>query len=286
MNDNAHTNVAPRKGISPRGFADRPVSMSFTLRNASGTILASWHGDTRYYAASTMKLAVAMAVLQRIDHGAWPLDLALPATHQWHSGAGGMFGMDDEDVDPLFPAAGESITIRELVNTMIERSCNESTNMLMELVGIDAIHNICRQCGMRDLHVDRLIGDVAAARATGISNQVTTDDLSSLMVQAVRGDWLTTQSTDFLRAALRRQQFPVIAPILPELPGNENAADIDWGSKSGWVDGIRHDVAFIGDPDGEDWHVLAICSSGYRDDEAITAVQAVAAAALQPIVCR
>ena len=43
--------------------------------------------------------------------------------------------------------------------------------------------------------------------------------------------------------------------------------DVDHGSKSGWVDGYRHDVAFR-DPDGEELHVLAAMTSGLQPQEA------------------
>ena len=262
------------------GVDGRPIALSFTLRNMEGDILSSYHGTYRYYAASTMKLAVALTVLHTVDDGRLALDDAIPATHRYPSAAGGSFRFDEEDSDPLFPAEGDSISVRELLESMIERSCNESTNMLMGMVGIEAIHEMCARCGLHDMHVDRLIGDVAAARATGISNEVTSDDLSWLMVQAVRGDYLAAASTKLLRNALRQQRYPVIADVLPEL-GKQN---VDWGSKSGWVDGIRHDVAFLGDPDDPHSLVLCVLSSGIEDEAAIAAEHAIAAGLLEPLL--
>ncbi|WP_316249123.1 serine hydrolase [Brachybacterium sp. Z12] len=43
---------------------------------------------------------------------------------------------------------------------------------------------------------------------------------------------------------------------------------VPWGSKSGWVEGYRHDVAFVGDPDGPGLRVLAVMTGGLDQDEA------------------
>ena len=51
------------------------------------------------------------------------------------------------------------------------------------------------------------------------------------------------------------------------------------GSKSGWVDGIRHDVAFVGEP-GPDALVVAVCTRGYEEPDAEEALRALGALAL------
>lgn len=264
------------------GVGGRPVAVSATLRDQDGRVLFSWHGDRLYYAASTMKLAVAMAALRQVDEGRFSLNQTTPALHEWASDGGGTITIDDpDDADPEYPADDAPITVAALITGMIERSSNECTNTLMRLVGIDAIHTMTYECGMRRLHVDRLINDVAGVRATGLRNEVTSDDLSSLMVQAARGDRLSPASTAFLRDVLRGQQYPDIARVLPTLTGG---VPVDWGSKSGWVPGISHDVAFVGDPAGGHWHALAVCTSGFGEVEGAAVIRAVAAAALGPLL--
>ena len=54
---------------------------------------------------------------------------------------------------------------------------------------------------------------------------------------------------------------------------------VPYGSKSGWVDGIRHDVAFVGGP-GPDALVVAVCTRGYDEPEAEETLQALGALAL------
>lgn len=251
----------------------RPISISYTLRAAKGDVIAAYQGRTRYYAASTMKLAVALATARLIDTGTLAWTDQLPASHTYHSAVGGVFTFDPDDIDPLFPADGVPISIRELVTCMIDRSCNEATNMLLEHIGVAAAEDTCRLCGLHDMHVDRLIGDVAAAKQTGISNEVTTDDLSEIMRRIVRGTHTSETATSVLRHALMNQQYAVIGPQLGD--------DVVWGSKSGWVDGINHDVAFIGDPDSDDMQVLAVCTSGYGEEQAHDIIRALTHALLR-----
>ncbi|MGO2534966.1 MAG: serine hydrolase, partial [Brachybacterium tyrofermentans] len=70
----------------------------------------------------------------------------------------------------------------------------------------------------------------------------------------------TTEPVELARSVLRAQRIPVIAAAL--------ADGVDWGSKSGWVDGYRHDVAFVGDPDSAELRVLAVMTAGLAPEAA------------------
>lgn len=256
-------------------YSDGTGVVAYTLRQADGTVVSSRNGDIQMYAASTIKLAVAMAVIKQVDAGRLSWEETIPATHEFESGVGGRFSLLDQDdeYDELFPESGTPMSIRDLVEIMIDRSSNEATDMLLERIGIPVVQGFCGECGMELLHIERLIGDIAA-RAQGRPNEVTTDELSLLMLQAVHGDWTSREHRDFLRGALSRQVYPVIADELP--PGTP------WGSKSGSVIGIEHDCAFIGDPDSDDLLVLAVCTRGYEELPAQEIIKAVADAVLTP----
>lgn len=252
-------------------YSDGTAQISFTLRDSSGEILARRAGERVFYAASTIKLAVAVAVIEEIEAGSLAWTQVVPATHTFVSATGASFSIadDPDEVDDEIPEVGTPMSVRQLLDAMIERSSNEATNMLLGLIGIPRVQRSCREHGMSSLHIERLIGDIAA-RNRGLPNEVTTDDLSKLMLEAVRGDWAARSDTEILRQALSRQRYATIASEVPR--------GMAWGSKSGFVDGIEHDVAFIGDPDSTDLRVLAVCSRGYAPDAAQEAIRAVAAA--------
>lgn len=256
-------------------YSDGTGIVAYALRDADGTVVSRRNSDVRMYAASTIKLAVAMAVIKQVDAGSLSWDETIPATHEFESGVGGRFSLLDQDdeYDKLFPAVGTPMSIRDLLEIMIDRSSNEATDMLLERIGLAAVQELCRECDMSLLHIERLIGDIAA-RAQGRPNEVTADELSALMLQAVHGDWTSREHRDVLRGALSRQVYPVIADELP--------AGTYWGSKSGSVTGIEHDCAFIGDPDGDDLLVLAVCTRGYEERPAQEIIRTVADAVLTP----
>ncbi|MCH4209345.1 serine hydrolase [Bifidobacterium sp.] len=254
-------------------YSDGTPQISFTLRDSAGNALARRAGERIFYAASTIKLAVAMAAIEEIGAGRLTWKQTVPATHTFESAAGGTFSLadDPEEADNEIPEAGTPMSVRELLDAMIDRSSNEATDMLLGLIGIPRVQRLCKEQGMHRLHIERLIGDIAA-RNRGLPNEVTTDDLSKLMLAAVHGDWSAHNDIEVLRQALSRQRYAVIASELPH--------GVAWGSKSGSVDGIEHDVAFVGDPDSADLRVLAVCTRGYAPDDAHEAIRAVAAAAL------
>lgn len=254
-------------------YSDGTPQISFTMRDSLGEILARRAGERLFYAASTIKLAVAMAVIEEIEAGHLAWEQTVPATHTFVSAAGGIFSLadDPDEADNEIPEVGTPMSVRELLDAMIDRSSNEATDMLLGLIGIPRVQRLCREQGMLRLHIERLIGDVAA-RDRGLPNEVTTDDLSMLMLEAVHSDWAGCGNIGILRRALSRQRYAVIAGELPQ--------GMAWGSKSGSVDGIEHDVAFIGDPDSDDVRVLAVCTRGYAPNDAHEAIRAVAAALL------
>nr|MBA3801050.1 serine hydrolase [Geodermatophilaceae bacterium] len=61
--------------------------------------------------------------------------------------------------------------------------------------------------------------------------------------------------TSWMSAMLGRQHDRLLTAHVPD--------GVPFGSKSGEVDGIRHDVAFVGEP-GPDALVVAVCTRGYE----------------------
>jgi beta-lactamase class A len=112
----------------------------------------------------------------------------------------------------------------------------------------------------------RQYGDSAAAERYGKSNVVTAADLATLMGALVGGRLAGPESTRSMTDLLSRQEDRLLAAEVPE--------GLPWGSKSGSVEAIRHDVAYFGEP-GPSAVVVAVCTSGYPQadaDEAITAI--------------
>lgn len=251
----------------PTAAAPTEVRIAHCLLDADGTVLSSAREEEAFYAASTIKLHVLLAVLREAGAGRVDLDAEVPATRTFTGADGEPFTLAGDHLDPTHPEPGTPIAVRELARRMIDRSSNEATDQLLELVGLPALAAVVGELGLGATRVERAIGD-GSALARGLTNETSAADLARTMHHLVVGLGLAADSRALALEALRAQRIPVIGTVLRE--------DVRWGSKSGWVDGYRHDVAVLEAPDGQELHVLAVLTSGM---EAATADRKVAALA-------
>ena len=244
--------------------------ISYALLDDSGATIAQRHADERFYPASTIKLGVMLAVARAVDAGELSIDDEVEQPAHFVSGIreAPPFALAPDDREEGY-APGSPATIAHLVARMIELSSNEATNILVGLVGLDAVNAAFELCSARSTRMQRLIGDLAAA-AAGRTNWTTAADLARVMRSIVTGESTGAATTSMMRRALMRQRHPRIATALP--------AGATWGSKSGDVPGIGHDVAFVGDPDGGDVRYLAVCTAGYSEQQANEVIAALASA--------
>jgi beta-lactamase class A len=249
------------------------TASGFCLLDAAGRTLAEDAADRPFYAASTIKLAVMAATARLVDAGelAWDDELGLHSSFRSGVAAAPAFAVPPEDRDERMPADGATMTVRGLVRAMIGRSSNEATNVLVERIGLPAVARLLADAEAGGCRMERLLGDIAA-RDAGLSNEVTPRGLARLMLGVVTGALASAAATAVMVEALREQEFPVIAEELP--------AGADWGSKSGWVPGIEHDVAFLGTPGTAGLRVLAVCTAGHPGREGRTEIRRVARALL------
>lgn len=239
------------------------------------------HQDERFYAASTMKVAVMAAVYRAVERGELALTDKVPLTDQFVSVADGstyQLDPDDSDVDESY-AAG-SATVEHLLEQMITVSSNEATNLLIATLGGGDVHagvakaaDAQRQLSATGSQLQRPIGDLTANRA-GLSNLVTAYDLAAGLARLVSGRIAGQEATEAMTGTLRRQQrTETIAAGLP--------SGTRWGGKNGWVDGIRHDSGVVWPPDAAPY-ALAVCTADFDADEtAIALIRTVSARVFQ-----
>ncbi|MBP1325844.1 beta-lactamase class A [Leucobacter exalbidus] len=240
----------------------RNPSLSYTLLDSAGNTTDGYGEEHEYYAASTVKLAVAAAVLLRVDAGTLSLEHTLPSTRTYASRLAGSpaFTIGAGEADPGMPTEGAPVSLSWCLERMITHSSNETTNLLTEFIGLGAVDEACKQLGITEVSMTRLICDYAASQAD-YTHTATTRGLARLVWELTCGEHFSMASREQMLKLLRAQYFPIISAGLPE--------GTAWGSKSGWDDGIRHDVAVIGEPGGSDFRVLAVCTEGFTPRGAI-----------------
>lgn len=251
----------------PTAAAPRTVAVSHCLLDAGGTVLEAEDAGRPYYAASTIKLHVLAAALRAADAGVLDLAAEVPATRTATGADGEPFTLAGDHLEATHPAPGAPITVEELLVRMIDRSSNEATNQVISLIGLDTVAATIAELALPATRVERLIGD-ASALALGRTNETSAADLARTLHRLLvgPGPLLAPASRALALEALRAQRIPVIGTALRD--------GVPYGSKSGWVDGYRHDVALVGDPDAESVRVLAVMTAGMDEAAADEAIRA------------
>jgi beta-lactamase class A len=170
----------------PTAAAPTEVRLAHCLLDADGTVLSAEHAEEPFYAASTIKLHVLLAVLRAAEAGHLDLEAELPVTCTFTGADGQPFTLAGDHLDPTHPAPGTPLAARELAVRMIDRSSNEATDQLLELVGLDAVADVVRELGLAATRVERRIGD-AAALAQGLTNETSAADLARTMHALITG---------------------------------------------------------------------------------------------------
>jgi beta-lactamase class A len=269
----AASRVRPAIGATPM--------LAFAMLDGQGRMLASRNARTVFYAASTVKLGLMLAVVIAAERGELSLHDTLECRRVFFCDSrsrangndrhpGETFRLDPEDSDQLFPAEGTMATIADLVTMMIDRSSNEATNVLFDRIGPEPIAEAFRLCRAQDTRMQRRIGDPCAVRA-GLTNETSAADLAAVMRAIVSGELTTRTNSDWMREVLEAQEHPRIGSVVP--------AGVPWGSKSGDVPGIEHDVAFVGPASSR--RFLAVCTSGFEPEQGREAIKGVAQALLR-----
>ncbi|TDU86698.1 beta-lactamase class A [Kribbella voronezhensis] len=227
------------------------------------------HGAERtHYSASTMKLPVAMAMLRKVDAGELALDQPVTVHNDFASAAGGRFGVNpaEDEAPATWTKLGEQVPLGWLATEMITRSSNLATDLVLELVGIDAANAVLAEYGSGLSAIRRGIDD-AAAQAAGISNEMSAADLAAVLV-AVGNDPAAGYVRDLLAANTWNGEIPAGVPAGTRVE-----------HKNGWDTRIRHDGGVVRPDDAEPF-VLTMCTtSELPDTEAQKLIAAVAAEA-------
>ena len=142
-------------------------------------------------------------------------------------------------------------------------------------MGLPAVNQALADAGATRSTFGRMYSDLAAEQA-GASHRTTAADLCLLMSAVVTGRLAGPERTAWMCELLGRQTDRQLTAAVRG-PGEPGA--VPFGSKSGWVDGIRHDVAFVGEP-GPDALVIAVCTRGYDEQAAEETLKSLGALAV------
>lgn len=222
-----------------------------------------------FHAASTMKVPVMIQLYKQALEGGPVMSERVVVRNTFKSIADGseysLDSADDSDKE-LYKMIGQTRELQELVYSMITRSSNLATNMLIEMADPEKVTQTMRGLGARDIQVLRGVEDNKAYQK-GLNNTTTAYDLMLIfekIAEAKAFSNLTYEvnadASNTMTIILLKQEFNDIIPArLPK--------DVQVAHKTGEISGVRHDAGIVFLPDGRKY-VLVLLSKQLKDEQA------------------
>ena len=210
------------------------------------------NADRWFHAASTIKVAVLLALYDAIDRGELPEDARVHVRNQITSLADSRYFRVDSSRDGnevVYGYVGRTMRIRDLAHHMIVTSSNLATNVLVELLGPEAIRASLARQGVDGVEFRRGVEDDRAWEA-GINNRVTAAGLAELLRQVAEGSAVSEEASAEMLEILHDQRF--VSGIPAGLPEGTRVAN-----KTGEISTVVHDAGVVYLPE-RDPYVLVV----------------------------
>jgi beta-lactamase class A len=241
----ADSSITLRVALEKLARESKARAVAVALLDLESGFRFSLAGDRWFHAASTIKLAVLLAIFRAADEGRLRLDNSLHVRNRFVSTAGGSpFRLDpSSDAMPeLYQAIGRTAKISTLTEGMIVASSNLATNLLLDLLGVEYARNVLRDAQVSGVELRRGVEDETAHKK-GIDNEATADGLLTLL-SALRGDFLKKESREQAIHILLAQRSNSMIPA--GLPAHATVAH-----KTGEISTACHDVGIVYLPERE-----------------------------------
>ncbi len=188
------------------------------------------NADRRFVAASTVKIPIMIELYRQIDAGRHTLSETYTFRAEDRApGSGVMLHLHD----------GMVFTLGDLAYLMISISDNSATNILIDMLGMDAVNATMQRLGMKRSVLGRKMRGHTIPGDAG-ENWATPNDYATVIAALLGNTAAAPDSCRQMVAMLEKQQNQRrIARHLPRENGPR------WGSKTGSVPGVTNDVGFI-----------------------------------------
>ena len=205
-----------------------------------------------FHAASTIKVPVLLAVYEAIEQHRFEPYSRVHVRNRFLSIADGkpfrVSQGSDANAD-VHAAIGRMLTVHELAEHMIVTSSNLATNLLLDLVGVEAARAALGRLHLGGIDLQRGVDDEVAWEA-GINNRVTAAGLCDAMRLIEEGKAISPEASKAMLDILHQQRFRSGIPAgLPE------AARV--AHKTGEISTVAHDAGIVY-LDGRDAYVVVI----------------------------
>ena len=227
--------------------------------------------ERQFHAASTIKVAILLAVGRALDEGRIRADDTLHVRNRFLSALDQTpFRIDAESdgYPQLYRLVGRTAKISDLTEWMIISSSNLATNLLLDHLRVDYALKVLREAGVSGVDLRRGVDDTKA-HGKNLNNETTAQGLLDLFA-VLRGDFLSKASRDLAINILLQQRFNSMIPA--PLPAHASVAH-----KTGEISTACHDAGIVYLPEREPYILVVLTevapeSNGRR--EAIAKISA------------
>lgn len=201
--------------------------------------------------ASTIKLPILYQVWLGAQEGRWRLDDRLTLTRPNKAqGSGVLQDLTD----------GLRLTVRDTAVLMVVISDNTATNMLIDLCSIEQVNQSMIDLEIAGMRLNKKIG----APSELPLGEATPASMARLMELIATRQVLTPEACDEIMEILKRQRYKEnTTRYIAAAESESGEPEVQVASKSGWVRGVRNDVAIIWAPQAT--YLLSMFSGGCRD---------------------
>ncbi len=203
-----------------------PADVSVYYQNLNSRHCWSYQADQDMPAASVIKVAILICLLQQVQRGQLRLTQEIQVEFKHHvGGAGVLFELHD----------GITVTLEDLARLMIVVSDNVASNLLLDTLPAGALQEFFRQQRLAQTQLGRRFMENPRP---GHDNRTSAYDMGIMMAALCREELLDRAHTQLAFSILRRQQYREKIP--QRLPPELSVAH-----KTGELDGVRHDIAIV-----------------------------------------
>src|SRR6266581_6334461 len=252
MTSVAESSTSLRNELEKIACESKASAISVAVLDLESGFRFSLAGDRWFHAASTIKVAVLLAIFRAADEGRLRLDDPLHVRNRFLSIANGSpfrLSPTSDGMPELYRAIGRTVKILALAEGMIAASSNLATNLLLDFVGVEYARDVLRDAQISGVELRRGVQD-ENAHERGIDNEVTADGLLTLLC-AVRGDFLKQQSREEIIRILLAQRFNSMIPA--PLPAHASVAH-----KTGEISTACHDAGIVYLPEREPYILVVL----------------------------
>ena len=236
-----------------RIFAEsNALAYAVALHDYESGLRLSINADRPFHAASTMKVAILLAIAKAIDEGRVRPGDTLHIRNRFLSAIDQTpFRIDAESdgYPQLHKLIGRTAKISDLTEWMIVSSSNLATNLLLDYITLEAAQKVLRDTGISGIDVRRGVDDTKA-HEQNFNNETTAAGLLQLFA-ALRGDFLSKASRDMAINILLQQRFNSMIPA--PLPSHASVAH-----KTGEISTACHDAGIVYLPEREPYILVVL----------------------------